>query len=134
MSLWAKIETAPASAAFFSWKIRFGEALPKVLPWFLKKTNGRARTVPCPHGCGCIHRVTKDNFGICSCGDCEDIRLTAEDVQVWEPNWIGLGNRVRGAFDLEQKTCGFPVPKVWQVGSLGDGALQIILVVQPERG
>jgi hypothetical protein len=42
MSLWTKIETAPASAAFFSWKMRFGKALPSVRPWFLKKTGGSA--------------------------------------------------------------------------------------------
>jgi hypothetical protein len=133
MSLWAKIETAPASAAFFSWKMRFGKALPSVRPWFLKKTGGSARTVPCPRGCGCIHRITKDNFGVCNCGDCEEIALTAEDVQVWEANWAGLGSRVRDALDLEHRVSPFPVARVWQVGSFGGNALRIVLVVQPDR-
>lgn len=133
MSLWAKIETAPVSAAFFSWKMRFGKALPRVLPWFLKKTSGRARTVPCPLGCGCIHRITKDNFGVCNCGDCEDIALTAEDVRVWEPNWTALTDRVRGALALEHRVSSFAVARVWQIGSFRGNALQIVLVVQPDR-
>jgi len=133
VNLWTKIETAPASAAWFSWKLRFGKALPDVQAWFLKKTNGRARTVPCPLGCGCIHRVTKDNFGVCGCGDCEEIALTAEDVQVWEANWAGLGSRVRDALDLEHRASPFPVARVWQIGSFGGNALRIVLVVQPDR-
>jgi hypothetical protein len=134
MGLWTKIETAPASAAFFSWKLRFGKALPRVLPWFLKKANGRARTVPCPHTCSCIHRVTEDNFGVCNCGDCEDIPLSNEDVQVWEPNWTGLCTRVRDALHLEHKTCPPPARGVWQIGSFAGDALSILLVVLPERG
>jgi hypothetical protein len=40
---------------------------------------------------------------------------------------------VREAFDLEHKVSPFPVSKVWQIGSFGGDALQIILVVQPDR-
>jgi hypothetical protein len=133
MSLWHKIETAPASAALFSWKHRFGVALPQVQAWFLKPMKKRAETVPCPHMCGCIHRVMPNNRAVCGCGDCEDIVLEDTDVEAWMVNWSGLVNQVRGAFDLEQKASRFPVPKVWQVGSFGGDALQIILVVQPDR-
>src|SRR5207248_2751765 len=91
-------------------------------------------TVPCPNHCGCLHRVSEERFAVCGCGDCEDIPLTEEDVQVWEANWTGLGTKVRDALHLEQKAAGFAVRNVWQVGSVGGGALQVILVVQPERG
>ncbi len=133
MALWSAIETAPEAAALFSWKMRFGDDLPKLLPWFFKRTNETAQTVPCPQHCGCIHRVTLDNRATCECGDCVDIPLKAADIEVWRANWTGLGNQVREAFDLEQKASRFPVPKVWQVGSFGGDALQIILVVQPDR-
>ncbi len=134
MSVWTQIETAPASAALFNWKIRFGEDLARVQPWFLKKTDGTARTIVCPHNCGCFHRVTKDGgHAVCNCGDCEEIPPTAGDTEVWEPNWASLGSRVREAFDLEHKTSRFPVSNVWQIGSFGGDALQIVLVVQPDR-
>lgn len=133
MSLWTKIETAPASAAWFSWKLRFGKELPKVRPLFLKKIRGRAESVPCPGHCGCPHLVTEENVGVCNCGDCEPIPLTAADVEVWQPNWTSLGNKVRDGFDLEHKACEFSVAMVWQVGSFGGGALPIILIVQPDR-
>lgn len=133
MNLWIGIETAPESAAMFSWKLRFGEAVETVQPWFLKKTNGRAGSVPCPRHCGCIHRVTGDNYAVCRCGDCDDIRLTAQDVEVWRAQWANLSGRVRDAFELEHKNGGFPVRNVWQVGAFGGDALQIILVVQPDR-
>jgi len=133
MSLWHKIETAPASAAWFSWKCRFGDALPLVQAWFLKPAKKRAETVPCPLTCGCIHRVLPDNRAVCGCGDCEDIVLEDTDAEAWMVNWSGLGNRVREAFDLEHKAMRPTANKVWQVGSFGGDALQIIMVVQPDR-
>jgi len=134
MSLWAQIETAPQSASMFAWRLRFGDELRMVAPWFLKRRNETARTVPCPDHCGCLHQVTEEGFGVCDCGDCEDIPLTREDVQVWEANWTGLGNKVRDALKLERKISEFVVRNVWQIGSFGGDALQVILVVQPERG
>src|SRR5262249_18525404 len=56
------------------------------------------------------------------------------DVQVWDADWTGLGNRVRHALKLEHKSSGFAVGNVWQIGSFGGDALQLILIVQPERG
>src|SRR5438105_4885246 len=132
MSLWTKIETAPQSASMFAWKLRFGNEWRAVASWFLKRRNEAARTIPCPDHCGCLHQVTEERLGVCDCGDCEDIPLSEEDVQVWEANWTGLGSKVREAFHLEQKVAGFAVRNVWQVGSAAGGALQVILVVQPE--
>jgi len=133
MTLWGKIETAPEAASFFAWKLRFGAELEKVAPWFLKPTSETARTIPCPLNCDCLHRVKGDR-GICDCGECEDIALLEEDVEVWKANWTGLGNKVRDALKLERKASGFAVRNVWQIGSLGGDALQIILLVKPERG
>lgn len=135
MSLWAKIETAPSAASLFSWKLRFGEDASRVLPWFLKEGKGMepAKTVPCPRHCGCFHRVNEEGKAVCGCGDCEEIRLTPEDVEVWKPDWTRLRDRVCEAFDLKRKPASFAVPRVWQVGSYGGGALAVVLVVRPDR-
>lgn len=132
MSLWRGIETAPASAPWFNWKLRFEGNFSSVQPWFLKKTNGRAKTVLCPRHCGCIHRATEDCVATCDCGECEDIRLSNGDLDVWQPNWVSFGARVRQVFGLENKTATFPGQGVLQIGTHG-GKLPVILVNRPER-
>lgn len=133
MNVWSQIETAPESAALFSWKLRFGGAMPQVAAWFLRKGNGRARTVPCPRRCGCIHRVTADGYAVCDCGDCEDILLSPEDAERWEANWSGFCMRLCEAFQLDHRPSVSSIPGVWQLGFYGDHALPILAIVQSDR-
>lgn len=129
MSLWTKIEAAPATAAWFSWRKRFGGDLASVKPWFLKEVGGRAQTVPCPWTCGCVHRVLPDNRATCDCGDCEDIELTEDDVALWRPNWVGLGKAVAKALECRPRDCNEVHDGVFEIGAFGPAAVPVFLIV-----
>jgi hypothetical protein len=77
--------------------------------------------------------VTKDNLGVCTCGDCKAIALTDEQVEVCDANWVGLVGRVHGVFELHRDDTRFPMQRVWPLGFYGGRVLRIILVVLPDR-
>jgi len=77
--------------------------------------------------------VTEDGYAVCNCDECEPIPLSADDIEVWEPHWLNLGSRIQAVWKLEPKSSRISLRRVWQVGAFGGDALQIVLVVQPDR-
>jgi hypothetical protein len=111
-----------------------------VRPTFLRVRPERARSIPCPHGCGCAHEVIQRADGklvaICRCEswNCDDIAVKAEDVVLLELNWPKLGRAVAVAFDCDVKEDDLGMAGTRQVAALGDAALPIVLTIQHDRG
>jgi hypothetical protein len=144
MSIWSVIETAPAAAAALGWRQWLGPEFGAAAAAGLRETQRRADRVPCPHGCGCGHRVVparrRDSpegefLGVCDCDepDCEDLRLRAEDVVVWELDLAKLGRAVARALGCDAKQREFGLRRTLQLGSLGSAPLPIVLTVQVDQ-
>lgn len=136
-SIWRVIEASPPSAAAVAWRQWFGPGLTAAAGVCLRGTEQRVERVPCPNGCGCGHRVLAAGsgfVGVCDCGDeCEDLKLTAEDVLVWQVSLDRLGRAVAKALDCEVKLAELGLPDIKQIGSLAGEALPILLTVQRDQ-
>jgi hypothetical protein len=137
-TIWNVIERAPASAAAVVWKNWFGRDFDAAATAFLRKTERRAGSIPCPDRCGCGHRVVQRGrgfVGVCACEDvsCDDLTLTAEDIAVWDLNRERLASGVAKAFGCEPKPAAF-AGNVMQVGTFGATSLPIMLLLGGESG
>ena len=135
-TVWRIIETSPETAAALSWRRWLGPSFDAVAAVCLRGTKRSADRIPCENGCGCNHRVCKRGAGyagVCDCGDdCDEIPLTAADIKVWELNLDSLGRAVTKALGCSTMLAPIGFHRTIQVTALGNPALPVVLVVQPD--
>ena len=139
-SPWRCLEEVPGfSAVAAEWRRHTGEAFDAIREGFLQKANRKASSFPCPHKDGCTHQVKPRGagyVGICKDDDgtgCDDILLTAEDVEVWEVNLSRLGRRIASALKCEVKDVKLGLDRTRQIASLGSAPLAILLTIQHDE-
>jgi hypothetical protein len=119
------------------WARLSGEQFPP-LRAFLRATTKRAGVIPCPHGCGCEHEIIKRKNGalvaLCRCEpcSCDDFTVTAEQATLLELNTVKLGRVIATVFSGTAKETDLGVQGTKQIGSFGNGALAIVLVIRPD--
>lgn len=97
---WHSLASLPGGRALpVVWQSRFGADFATVQP-FLRPTPDCAERFPCA-GCECDHEVREDFewelVGVCTCGDCEPIKLERRDLLIHELDWLALGEAIRRA-------------------------------------
>ena len=102
---------------------------------FLRKRREPARSVPCPHGCGCAHEVVRHEDGrlkgVCRCEpwNCDDLALLPEDVTLWELNTGKFGREVAKAFHLHAREPKLGMRGATQIAAFGNAALPVVLAL-----
>lgn len=139
-SLWRCLEEVRGlSAVTAEWRRHTGADFEAFQTGFLQKTGRLARSFPCPRKSGCTHQVVPSGsgfVGVCKEDDgtgCGDLRLTVEDVEVWEMNRSRLGRAVARVFGCEPIEADLGVPGAAQVGTFGGVALTVVLTIQESR-
>ncbi len=137
---WRCLEELPGlSGVAAEWKRHAGEEFETFRKGFLQKAKRRASSFPCPQKPGCTHQVhPRGNGFVGVCKDdegtgCDDILLTADDVDVWELNFIRLGRAIAQALRCDPKDTALGLDRTRQIASLGDGPLPILLTVQHDE-
>src|SRR5947209_5653 len=108
------------SSAFF-------QALPEPCTFF-----------PC-RKCGCSHDVTihgpDDIVAVCSCEpwNCDELVLSAADIEILVLNWAALGRALAKAFGLDSRSAELSIHNTRQIGSWSADAVPVILTIQRER-
>ena len=111
-SFWTALESVPGGTAlpttwmqhvaktdFDTFKALFLSSRPDALAPF----------VPCPWGCGCLHKVVpRENgtlAGICQCDPrkCQEYTVFEEERISWHLDWSKLGRGLCRAFGLDSK-------------------------------
>lgn len=97
---WHSLASLPGGRALpVVWQSRFGADFATLQP-FLRPTPDCAEHFPCA-GCNCDHEVREDfeweRVGVCTCGDCEPIKLERRDLVIHELDWLALGEVIRRA-------------------------------------
>jgi len=127
------------AAVTSQWQSLAGQSFSAFKPAFLQSSRDRANSFPCPRDCGCNHEIIGHDDGrlvaVCRCEpwDCEDIRLTAADVVLWKLNRAKLGRELCKAFGCDVKDADLGLPGTRQIGSFGNAALPVALMIQSER-
>src|SRR5437870_114825 len=94
MTLWQTIELATDAPASI-WRERLGASFNPISTAFLTARRDPAQFVPC-RKCGCAHEITihapNDIAAVCTCDpwNCNDISLTAADLEIFELDWHKL--------------------------------------------
>src|SRR5262249_34024877 len=82
------------------WGARLDGEFGAVRSSYLVSRKERARSVPCPRGCGCAHEVVKHEdgtiAGVCRCEswNCDDVKLTDADLVLLELSVSKLGRQI----------------------------------------
>jgi hypothetical protein len=133
---WRSLEDLPGLVAVpAAWRARLRDHFETFNDAFLRKRSEAARSVPCPHGCGCAHEVVRHDdgrlVGVCRCEpwNCDDLTLLPADVEVKELNVTKLGRAVAKAFGATAKESRLPVRGAAQIGRYGAAALPLVLVI-----
>lgn len=117
------------------WGARLDGEFGAVRSSYLASRKERARSVPCPRGCGCAHEVVKHDdgklIGVCRCEswNCEDIELSDADLVLLELNVSKLGREIVQAFGCDAKPAKLSVADVLQVGSFERTAVPLLLAI-----
>lgn len=118
------------------WRSLLGADFDAFRPAFLRTRPERARSIPCPEGCGCAHDIVDHGSGklvaVCTCDpwNCDDIPLKPEDVVLLELNRAKLGKAISSAFGLQLRASDFGLPMTTQVGAYGSSAVLVVLTIQ----
>src|SRR5260221_11920955 len=137
MNLWSSlVESTDALPSI--WRERIGDQFPNFKAAFLDASLEPAKSFLCRQ-CGCGHDVTihgpGDIVAVCACDPwrCDDLVLTAADIEILELNWPKLARALCRAFGLDAKTADFGLWKTAQIGSWSCDAVPVILTIQRER-
>jgi hypothetical protein len=135
--MWKAFEEVNGLAAIPAvWRKHLGERYPVVAGAFMRRHEQPATGVFCKK-CYCMHRVVprRDRYlGICDCEyQCDDIELTAEDLEVWEVNQQRLGRAVVSALGCDSADVDLRMKGTRQVGAFGAERLPVVLSVVHER-
>src|SRR5258707_794587 len=135
-TLWQTLQTLSARCAVSAeWSAGMGESFRSFTP-FLQRIATPARVFPCPRGCGCTHEVKHAGdgsiYGICRCElwRCDDLRLTPEDIVLWELNWPKFARAICQAFGFASKLEDYGPPDTVQIGTWAADAVPVILTIQ----
>jgi hypothetical protein len=138
LSFWECLEEVPSLVAVpRTWHDCLGTNFDVVARSFLRATNERARSYPCPNHCGCAHEVAEHEDGslvaVCQCEPwrCDDVLLSPADVILLELNWQRLGRAIARAFGCDLKEDDL-LPNTMQIASFSGATLPIILTIQNE--
>jgi hypothetical protein len=94
-----------------------------------------AKYFPCPRHCGCAHVVIHCGdgsiFGRCRCKhwDCDDFKLTDEEITLWQLNLPKLSRAICKALGLTSKFHEFG-PNTFQIGTWSADAVPAFLTIQ----
>lgn len=139
-SPWRSLESVPTlSAVAAEWQRHAGPDFEAFKAGFLQKAGRVAKSFPCPHKSGCWHEVRprgRGFVGVCKEDDgtgCDDLLLTAEDVEVWELNLVRLGRAIAQALQCDAKDAKLGLDRTRQIASLGDAPLPVVLTVQHDE-
>ena len=151
MSVWRVIETAPVAAAALGWHQLLGPDFGAAAAFCLRETERRTDRVPCPHGCGCGHRVVPTRrrdtqspvgngregefIGVCDCDepDCEDLQLCEADTVVWELDLAKLGRALARALEVDGRDTDLGVRRARQIAAFGGTSVPVVLTVQQSQ-
>lgn len=137
MKHWPALESLLAPAAVpCIWRLRLGEDYESFSSAFLRRTDARVRFYPCPRNCGCSHEIvsfgTDDLVGVCCCEErsCDDLRVSQEELVVWELSWSRLAEALCRALGLNRNIVELGLPRTYQIGSWSSAAVPVILTIQ----
>jgi hypothetical protein len=137
-NLWRSIESlAGGSHVAAEWaRISGGDFVP-LRSTFLRDAQKRAKHIVCPEGCGCLHEVVergKKLAAVCRCEpwNCEDLALTPAAAALLTLNHSKLGRDICRAFDGAPRETDLGVQGTKQIGSFGNGALAVVLMIRPD--
>ena len=137
---WKTIEEAPVWASALGWRLRMDPHFEAVAALALRRTEREARSVPCPDQCCGGHRVVPVRYGgsgfvgVCDDDDpcCEDLRLTTEQVTVWELDERRLGRAVMRALGCEWRDEEMAPPRTRQIGAFSGAGMPVVLTLPRE--
>lgn len=139
-NLWRGLEEVDGLAAVPAvWRASLGRDFDAFQRAFARHGKRSAKSVPCLRECGCAHAIVRQGdgslVGVCRCEpwNCDDLRLTAADVEVWEVNLPRLGRAVAKAWELDAKEASLGISGARQIASFGASALPVVLVVCGRR-
>jgi len=138
-SIWSALELG-TSAIPAIWRSRIGADAQFDLfrSSFLHARSEPATSFPCRR-CGCAHAITihapNDIVAVCTCDpwNCDELILTAADIQVLELNWPKLARALCQALGLDSRPADLALPNTRQIGCWSADAVLVILTIQPER-
>ena len=140
-TIWRALEEMPDGVGVAAeWQADAGAAWPAFKAAFLEALPEPAASVPCPHECGCAHRVVRHDdgrlAGACECDpwNCDDIALSATDVVAWEFNRTRLGRALCKAFDLDRREEELGLRWTRQAGAFSAGAVPVVVTIPQEHG
>jgi hypothetical protein len=137
MNIWPALETG-TNAIPSVWRERIGAQFDTVRNAFLQSKPEPAQYFHC-RKCGCAHQVTihapGDIVAVCTCDpwNCDELMLTAADIEILELNWAKLARALCKAFGLNARTADLGLHNTRQIGSWSADAVPVILTIQRER-
>ena len=137
-NLWQSVEAlADGSHVGAEWAKFSGEDFVTLRAAFLSDTQSRAKFLPCPHGCGCEHEIFERGgklVAICRCEpcSCDDFTVTPTAAALLALNRSKLGREICRAFEGTPKETDLGIAGAKQIGSFGNGALPLVLVVRTD--
>ena len=134
---WRAIEDVALSGAVEAmWRQWLGDGFPTIRSAFFRNFEKPAEVYPCPGYCGCQHDVICHDdgkiVGVCSCNpwNCDDIKLTKQDLVVYGLSLNKLSLSLARAFGFETTPLN-PTPgtQLNQIGTFGGQRMPILLCV-----
>jgi hypothetical protein len=137
MSTWSSLESLLFPATIPAvWQSLLDDSFPAFRNAFLLRTDTNAGFFPCPRHCGCAHevvRLTPSEFlGICRCElwGCSDLKLSSEDITVWELSWNRLAQALCRALMLQPRPADLRLSTTRQIGAWSTNGVPVILTIQ----
>src|SRR6266566_2407784 len=140
MNLWSCFETLSGlSAVPAVWQARLGADFAPFRNTFLEAKPRTVLSFPCPHHCGCAHRVVTHTdgaiVGVCQCKPrtCDNLELTLAEITPLELNWPKFARAISKAFGLATKFEPFSARYTAQIGSWSTDPVPAILTIQCDQ-
>jgi hypothetical protein len=147
---WKSLEELPGlSAVPAIWRKRLGPDFDTFGSAFLVPKTNTVASFPCPHECGCWHRVPRltpthaplrETAGsvitvTCQCSPpvCPPLNLTLADITPLQVNRPKLARSICSAFGCERKDADLGLPNTAQIGSWSADSVPVILSIQFTR-
>ncbi len=132
---WLGLEAVPGGKALLTtWKEHVGGEMEAFRSLFLRgHPEEPADQVPCPWGCGCLHKVVaaeKGSWqGVCQCEPrrCETYRVQPEERIPLELDWGKMGEALCGAFGCRVQAMQLGVYNLRQIGAWSPEAVPVLL-------
>lgn len=153
MNVWLCLESSRGLTAVAAcWRERLGGQFEPFKTAFFQRAHGVPKGMPCPRGCACTHEIVMSDEGknselstshsapsgilaVCRCDppNCPDIRLTSEEIVLYELSWNKLARALCHVFSFDHKPADLGLLNTRQIGSWSADAVPVILTIQHER-